>query len=157
MADNIEAKAPHNEFDTILVLNFGSDKSLDSLPIKKPQGPSFVYDQGAPRVQFHPKLEHTPRGSEILHNFAINISVGVQGDARGYGYIAIVRAIKTLDFMSTEPYEFDFGLLEKISIRIINKVDGIARVTYDITSKSPGQLSSFPPTSWADHAEQGHI
>ncbi|KAK5663710.1 hypothetical protein OQA88_4141 [Cercophora sp. LCS_1] len=67
-------------------------------------------------------------------------AVGVQGDARVYGYIAILRAVKTLDFMSAEPYEFDFGLLKKISTRIVNEVDGIARVTYDITSKPPGTI-----------------
>ncbi|KAK3325818.1 GMP synthase [Apodospora peruviana] len=67
-------------------------------------------------------------------------AVGVQGDARVYGYIAILRAVKTLDFMSAEPYEFDFALLKKISTRIVNEVDGIARVTYDITSKPPGTI-----------------
>ncbi|KAK4449548.1 class I glutamine amidotransferase-like protein [Podospora aff. communis PSN243] len=67
-------------------------------------------------------------------------AVGVQGDARVYGYIAILRAVKTLDFMSAEPFEFDFGLLKRISTRIVNEVDGIARVTYDITSKPPGTI-----------------
>ncbi|ETS07181.1 GMP synthase [Trichoderma reesei RUT C-30] len=68
-------------------------------------------------------------------------AVGVQGDARVYGYIAILRAVKTLDFMSAEPYNFDFALLKKISTRIVNEVEGIARVTYDITSKPPGESS----------------
>lgn len=67
-------------------------------------------------------------------------AVGVQGDARVYGYIAILRAVKTLDFMSAEPYGFDFALLKRISTRIVNEVDGIARVTYDITSKPPGTI-----------------
>ncbi|OTB03834.1 hypothetical protein M426DRAFT_321331 [Hypoxylon sp. CI-4A] len=67
-------------------------------------------------------------------------AVGVQGDARVYGYIAILRAVKTLDFMSAEPYEFDFGLLKRISTRIVNEVEGIARVTYDVTSKPPGTI-----------------
>jgi GMP synthase (glutamine-hydrolysing) len=67
-------------------------------------------------------------------------AVGVQGDARVYGYIAILRAVKTLDFMSAEPYDFKFDLLKRISTRIINEVDGIARVTYDITSKPPGTI-----------------
>jgi GMP synthase (glutamine-hydrolysing) len=87
-----------------------------------------------------------------------------------------LRAVKTLDFMSAEvrtdcllglkflaltslqPYEFDFGLLKKISTRIVNEVDGIARVTYNITSKPPGQLLfTLFSTPWADRAEQGHI
>ncbi|KAL2879245.1 GMP synthase (glutamine-hydrolyzing) [Colletotrichum sp. CLE4] len=69
-----------------------------------------------------------------------NKAVGVQGDARVYGYIIILRAVKTLDFMSAEPYEFDFNLLKRISTRIINEVDGVARCTYDITSKPPGTI-----------------
>jgi GMP synthase (glutamine-hydrolysing) len=46
--------------------------------------------------------------------------------------------------MSAEPYDFDFALLKRISTRIVNEVDGIARVTYDITSKPPGELLSLP-------------
>lgn len=87
-----------------------------------------------------------------------------------------LRAVKTLDFMSAEvrtacllglkflaltslqPYEFDFDLLKKISTRIVNEVDGIARVTYDITSKPPGQLlSTLFSTPWADRAKQGDL
>ncbi|KAH7353477.1 GMP synthase [Plectosphaerella cucumerina] len=67
-------------------------------------------------------------------------AVGVQGDARVYGYIAILRAVRTLDYMSAEPYNFDFQLMKKISTRIVNEVEGIARVTYDFTSKPPGTI-----------------
>ncbi|KAH6685729.1 GMP synthase [Plectosphaerella plurivora] len=67
-------------------------------------------------------------------------AVGVQGDARVYGYIAILRAVRTLDYMSAEPYNFDFQLIKKISTRIVNEVEGIARVTYDFTSKPPGTI-----------------
>jgi len=41
--------------------------------------------------------------------------------------------------MTAEAYEFDFALLRKISTRIVNEVDGVSRVTYDITSKPPGK------------------
>jgi GMP synthase (glutamine-hydrolysing) len=41
----------------------------------------------------------------------------------------------------SQPYNFDFALLKKISTRIVNEVEGIARVTYDITSKPPGESS----------------
>lgn len=54
------------------------------------------------------------------------------------GYIIILRAVTTTDFMSAEPYEFDFKLMKQIARRIVNEVDGVARVTYDITSKPPG-------------------
>jgi GMP synthase PP-ATPase subunit len=41
--------------------------------------------------------------------------------------------------MSAEPYEFKWNLLKAISRRIVNEVDGIARVVYDTTSKPPGE------------------
>ncbi|KAI0125369.1 class I glutamine amidotransferase-like protein [Xylariales sp. AK1849] len=68
-----------------------------------------------------------------------NRAVGVQGDARVYGYICVLRAVTSLDMMSAEPYEFKWSLLKAISRRIVNEVDGIARVVYDTTSKPPGE------------------
>ncbi|KAL2111140.1 hypothetical protein VUR80DRAFT_239 [Thermomyces stellatus] len=69
-----------------------------------------------------------------------NRAVGVQGDSRVYGYICVLRAVTSLDMMSAEPYEFSWSLLKAISRRIINEVDGIARVVYDTTSKPPGTI-----------------
>ncbi|UKZ73974.1 GMP synthase (glutamine-hydrolyzing) [Trichoderma virens FT-333] len=69
-----------------------------------------------------------------------NRAVGVQGDARVYGYICVLRAVTSLDMMSAEPYEFKWSLLRAISRRIVNEVDGIARVVYDTTSKPPGTI-----------------
>lgn len=66
-------------------------------------------------------------------------AVGVQGDARAYGYICVLRAVTSLDMMSADPYEFEWSLLKAISRRIVNEVDGIARVVYDTTSKPPGE------------------
>jgi len=67
-------------------------------------------------------------------------SVGVMGDARKYDYVVALRAVETIDFMTARwahlPYEF----LEKCSNRIINEVDGISRVTYDISSKPPATI-----------------
>ncbi|KAF5966640.1 GMP synthase [Fusarium coicis] len=72
-----------------------------------------------------------------------NRAVGVQGDARAYGYICVLRAVTSLDMMSAEPYEFEWSLLKAISRRIVNEVDGIARVVYDTTSKPPVQAIGF--------------
>ncbi|RBR23871.1 uncharacterized protein FIESC28_03340 [Fusarium coffeatum] len=69
-----------------------------------------------------------------------NRAVGVQGDARVYGYICILRAVTSLDMMSAEPYEFKWSLIKAISRRIVNEVDGIARVVYDTTAKPPGTI-----------------
>ncbi len=67
-------------------------------------------------------------------------SVGVMGDARKYDYVVSLRAVETIDFMTARwahlPYEF----LEHVSNRIINEVDGISRVTYDISSKPPATI-----------------
>ncbi|KAF3921359.1 hypothetical protein ABW20_dc0104751 [Dactylellina cionopaga] len=78
--------------------------------------------------------------SQAYAGLDTNKAVGVMGDNRCYGYIVIIRAVCTTDFMTAEPYEFDFGLLKKIATRIVNEVDGVARVTYDITSKPPGTI-----------------
>ncbi|KAI1500429.1 GMP synthase [Biscogniauxia marginata] len=69
-----------------------------------------------------------------------NRAVGVMGDSRVYGYIIILRAVTSTNFMTAEPYEFDFGFLKQVSRRIVNEVDGVCRVTYDITSKPPGTI-----------------
>lgn len=65
-------------------------------------------------------------------------AVGVMGDQRVYGYVVILRAVTTLDFMSADAFEFDWKLLKNIMRRIVNEVDGVARVVYDGTSKPPG-------------------
>ncbi|KAL6702331.1 class I glutamine amidotransferase-like protein [Trichoderma pleuroticola] len=67
-------------------------------------------------------------------------AVGVMGDTRVYGYIIILRAVTTSDFMSAEPYEFPFALLMAMARRIVNEVDGVSRVTYDLSSKPPGTI-----------------
>lgn len=67
-------------------------------------------------------------------------SVGVMGDGRKYDYVVALRAVETVDFMTARwahlPYEF----LEKVSLRIINEIDGISRVTYDISGKPPATI-----------------
>ncbi|EPE08845.1 gmp synthase [Ophiostoma piceae UAMH 11346] len=69
-----------------------------------------------------------------------NKAVGVMGDTRVYGYIIILRAVTTSDFMSAEAFEFPWKLLQDIARTIVNSVDGVSRVTYDLTSKPPGTI-----------------
>ncbi|KAG6096754.1 hypothetical protein E4U30_001262 [Claviceps sp. LM220 group G6] len=78
--------------------------------------------------------------SQAYAGLDTNKAVGVMGDTRVYGYIIILRAVTTSDFMSAEPYEFPFGLLKAIARRIVNEVDGVSRVTYDLSSKPPGTI-----------------
>ena len=67
-------------------------------------------------------------------------SVGVMGDGRKYQYVIALRAVETVDFMTARwahlPYEF----LDIVSRRIINEIDGISRVTYDISGKPPATI-----------------
>jgi GMP synthase (glutamine-hydrolysing) len=67
-------------------------------------------------------------------------SVGVMGDGRRYDYVVALRAVETIDFMTARwahlPYEF----LDHVSRRIINEIDGISRVTYDISGKPPATI-----------------
>ncbi len=67
-------------------------------------------------------------------------SVGVMGDKRQYGYIIAIRAVNTTDYMTATASQLSHQALNNISTRIINEVEGVARVVYDITSKPPGTI-----------------
>ena len=63
-------------------------------------------------------------------------SVGVMGDARTYAHPLIVRAVTSDDAMTADWARLPYDVLERISSRVINEVDGINRVAYDISSKA---------------------
>ena len=67
-------------------------------------------------------------------------SVGVMGDGRTYEYVVALRAVQTSDFMTADWAELPYGLLRKVSGRIINEVRGINRVAYDVSSKPPATI-----------------
>ena len=67
-------------------------------------------------------------------------SVGVMGDGRTYDYVVALRAVQTSDFMTADWAELPYGLLKRVSNRIINEVRGINRVTYDVSSKPPATI-----------------
>ncbi len=67
-------------------------------------------------------------------------SVGVMGDERTYDYTVALRAIETTDFMTGVWSRIPYEVLEKVSSRIVNEVDHVNRVVYDITSKPPATI-----------------
>ena len=67
-------------------------------------------------------------------------SVGVMGDERTYDYAVALRAVNTIDFMTAEAAEIPWEVLHKVTSRIVNEVDHVNRVMYDITSKPPGTI-----------------
>lgn len=80
---------------------------------------------------------------QVSQAFAVYLpvsSVGVKGDGRYYEHVIALRAVETVDFMTARwahlPYEF----LDTVSRRIINEVDGISRVVYDISGKPPATI-----------------
>lgn len=90
---------------------------------------------------------------EELHNFgwyhktsqafAVFIpqkSVGVVGDQRRYAWVVSLRAVETIDFMTARWAHLPYELLEKVSNRIINEIEQVSRVAYDVSSKPPATI-----------------
>ena len=67
-------------------------------------------------------------------------SVGVMGDGRTYENAIAVRCVSTIDFMTADWSRLPYDVLAKISSRIINEVNGVNRVVYDISSKPPATI-----------------
>ena len=67
-------------------------------------------------------------------------SVGVVGDGRRYEYVIALRAVETIDFMTARWAHLPYDLLEKVSNRIINEIEHVSRVTYDVSSKPPATI-----------------
>ena len=81
--------------------------------------------------------------NKIWQAFAVLLpvySVGVMGDQRTYAWPIVVRCVSSEDGMTADWSRLPYAVLEKISNRIVNEVEGVNRVVLDITSKPPGTI-----------------
>jgi len=81
--------------------------------------------------------------NKVSQAFAVFLpvkSVGVMGDARKYDWVVSLRAVETIDFMTAHWAHLPYELLGKVSNRIINEINGISRVVYDISGKPPATI-----------------
>ena len=80
---------------------------------------------------------------EIWQAFAVLVptkTVGVMGDSRTYGNLIALRAVVSVDGMTADWYRMPNQILEEVSSKIVNSVNGINRVVYDISSKPPSTI-----------------
>ena len=80
---------------------------------------------------------------KIWQAFAVFVpvkTVGVMGDERTYDNVIALRAVESQDGMTADWVRLPYELMERISTRIINEVNGVNRMVYDITSKPPGTI-----------------
>ena len=81
--------------------------------------------------------------NDIWQAFAILVpikTVGVMGDKRTYENLIALRAVTSEDGMTADWFKMPNQTLQKVSTKIINNVEGVNRVVYDITSKPPGTI-----------------
>ena len=80
---------------------------------------------------------------EVNQAFAVFLpikSVGVTGDERRYDYVISLRAVETIDFMTARWARLPYDFLDKVSNRIINEINRVSRVVYDISGKPPATI-----------------
>ena len=81
--------------------------------------------------------------NDVWQAFAVLLpvcSVGVMGDQRTYDWPIVVRCVSSEDGMTADWSHIPYDVLERISNRIVNEVEGVNRVVFDITSKPPGTI-----------------
>ena len=107
---------------------------VDAVSVRLIQEADKIYIDGLKKWNLYDKIWQA--GSILLPVK----SVGVMGDERTYERCVALRAVVSTDGMTADWYEFPFDFLKEVSNNIINKVSGINRVVYDISSKPPATI-----------------
>jgi GMP synthase (glutamine-hydrolysing) len=92
---------------------------------------------------FLEEMRHADWYDRVSQAFAVYLpvkSVGVVGDARRYADVIALRAVETTDFMTARWARLPFDLIERVSNRIINELEHVSRVVYDVSSKPPATI-----------------
>lgn len=92
---------------------------------------------------FISKLKENGLYHKIWQAFCVLLpvkTVGVQGDGRTYDQVLSLRAVTSQDGMTADWYPFEFQFLREVSNEITNKVRGVSRIVYDVTSKPPATI-----------------
>ncbi len=112
--------------------------------VKIVQDADFIYREEVDKAAKAYKEEHGVEAPWKPNQYFAALtnmrSVGVMGDERTYDYAVVVRAVRTVDFMTAEAAEIPFEVLQTVMSRVINEVKGVNRVFYDLTSKPPGTI-----------------
>ena len=101
------------------------------------QDADYIYREEIGKAVAEGRMEEPNQYFAALTNMR---SVGVMGDYRTYDFAVALRAVRTVDFMTAEAADIPFDVLQTVMSRIINEVNGVNRVMYDITSKPPGTI-----------------
>jgi len=92
---------------------------------------------------FIEELRRDGHYAQVSQAFAVFLpvkSVGVTGDGRRYEHVIALRAVETIDFMTARWADLPYEFLDRCSRRIMNEIEGVARVVYDISGKPPGTI-----------------
>ncbi len=108
------------------------------------QDADYIYREEVDKALAEYKKEHGVDAPWMPNQYFAALSnmrsVGVMGDERTYDYAVVVRAVRTIDFMTAECAQIPFNVLMTVMNRVINEVQGVNRVLFDMTSKPPGTI-----------------